>query len=102
MRIFNFINKIFGKKTTDIETLANGIFIDFYNQELFDRKMARPEAERAAYKIIRGAWGLNRISGPPGYSGPPPPDNPDRKRRWFYGREAPCLPPGIRPATPIQ
>jgi hypothetical protein len=36
MRIKMFINNVFGKKTTDIETFANGLFIDFYNKELFD------------------------------------------------------------------
>ncbi|MGA7578696.1 MAG: hypothetical protein ACLQUW_12415 [Desulfobaccales bacterium] len=38
MRVKNFINNIFGKKITDVETFANGLFLDFYNKDIF-RKM---------------------------------------------------------------
>jgi len=36
MRIKNFIKNIFCKKTTDIETFASGLFLDFYNKDIFN------------------------------------------------------------------
>lgn len=36
MRVKNFINNIFGKKITDVETFANGLFLDFYNKDIFN------------------------------------------------------------------